>query len=223
MNTNLIETINLLRKNKRYFGSNEDYLKILTNLYNEISDKNSSDQNLNFKELHDNIKNIKLHDLDQDEKKKIFDEILSSFNFDSILKIKNINKLVFVNPLFELVFVENNLTQFVPDKKFQIQSEPIFDPYNKQDIIDLVKVLLEMCYKANGYKNKTILCIIIFDIIFKNFQFVIDNNKFAITVKNKLIELKKDIDKIDEVCLKYQLEKDFLDKWIEVFNGIFES
>lgn len=46
MNSNLLETINILKRNKRYFASNDDYLKILTNLYNEISHKNLLNDNI---------------------------------------------------------------------------------------------------------------------------------------------------------------------------------
>lgn len=219
MNSNLLETINILKRNKRYFASNDDYLKILTNLYNEISHKNLLNMNIEIKEL-DGLEDINLDDFGMEEKEKIFNEILKSFNFESILKIKNINKFVLINSLFELLFVENNLIELDQNKKYHVQIEPIFGIYDKQDIVNIIKVLLKMCESAVGYKNKALISIIIFDVIFKNFQFIIDNKKFGKTVKNKLDEFKKDNDKIIEVCEKYNLEKNILEKWLEVMDGI---
>ena len=220
MNLNLIESINLLRKNKQNFKSNDDYLKILINLYNEISEKNLSNHNFDFKELDTDLKNIKLQDFSQDEHYKLFNQILTCFNFDSILKIKNIDKLIIINPLFELLFVENNLIELNPDKKFQIQTEPIIGSYDKEYIVCLIKVGLMMCDKSIGYKNKVILCIILYDVIFKNFQFLLDYKNFYHTTKNKLNELKQDIDKFNEVCTIYNLEKTIFDKWNEIFDSI---
>ena len=219
MNNNLIESINLLRKNKKNFVNNEDYLKILTNLYNEISQKNLSNSDIKLKEL-DGFNDIGLEDFTKDEKNKIFDDILSSFNFESILKIKNINKLVIINPLFELLFVENKLIELNANKKYYIQTEPIFTPYNKKIIVDIIKVLLKICDYAIGCRNKIIISIIIFDTLFKNFKFIIDHIDFAITVKNKLIEFKKDSDKFNELNDSYNLEKNILDKWCELIDGI---
>jgi hypothetical protein len=216
---NLIESINLLKKNKRYFGPNDDYLKILINLYNEISEKNLSNHNFDFKDLDVDLKNIKFEDFGQEEKNKLFDEILKSFNFDSILKIKNIDKLIFINPLFELFYVENNLIQFNPDKKFQIQSEPIIGSYNKQNIADLMKVIMWICQKSVDCKNKIIQFIILYDIIFKNFQFILDNKNLRVIVKHKLDELKQH-EKVNDICTKYNLEKNFVEKWCEVFDSV---
>ena len=163
---------------------------------------------------------IGLEDFTKDEKNKIFDDILSSFNFESILKIKNINKLVIINPIFELLFVENKLIELNANKKYYIQIEPIFEPYDKKNIVDIIKVLLKICEYAIGCRNKIITSIIIFDTIFKNFQFVIDNIKFGLTVKNKLIEVKKNNDKFDELYDSYNLDKNILNKWCEIMDGI---
>jgi hypothetical protein len=231
MNSNLINTISLIKKNKRCFESHDDYIKIITNLHDEISEKNllkqklskqnSKESELNLKELETDIKNIKLEKFNIDDHYKIFNQILLCFNFDSILKIKDINKLVIINPLFELLFVELNLIQLIPDKKYQIQTDPIIGPYDKKYIVNLIRVILQMCDKVNGYKNRAILSIITYDIIFRNFQFVLDYNGFFIVVKNKLDQFKKnEIGKINEVCLKYDLDKDIIDKWSEIINGI---
>jgi hypothetical protein len=219
MNSNLLETINILKRNKRYFASIDDYLKILTNLYNEISQKNLMNVDIGIKEL-DGLDDIVLEDFSNDEKDKIFDEILKSFNFESILKIKNINKLVLINSLFELLFIEINLIELDPNKKYHIQTEPIFEIYNKQDVVNIIKILLKMCYSVVGIKKKVLISIILFDTIFKNFQLTIDNQKFGETVKTKLDEFKKENDVFNEVCEKYNLEKNILDKWCEIMNGI---
>lgn len=219
MNSNLLETINILKRNKRYFASIDDYLKILTNLYNEISQKNLMNVDIGIKEL-DGLDDIVLEDFSNDEKDKIFDEILKSFNFESILKIKNINKLVLINSLFELLFIEINLIELDPNKKYHIQTEPIFEIYNKQDVVNIIKILLKMCYSVVGIKKKVLISIILFDTIFKNFQLTIDNQKFGETVKTKLDEFKRENDVFNEVCEKYNLEKNILDKWCEIMNGI---
>lgn len=225
MNSNLINTINLIKKNKKSFES-DDYIKIITNLYNEISEKNSSKQNsleknLDFGKLETDIKNIQIENFSVDKHLILFEEIISCFNFDSILKIKNIDKLTIINPLFELLYVELNLISIIPDKKYQIQTDPIIGLYEKEYIVNLIKASLNICNKVSGYKIRAILSIIIFDIIFRNFQFVLDHNAFLIVVKNKLDEFKKkEIEKINEVCLKYDLDKDIIDKWSEIIDGI---
>lgn len=221
MNHNLLESIKILKRNKKYFASNDDYMKILTNLYNEISQKNlsSPSPNININEL-DGFSDIKLKDFTEDEKNKILCEILRCFNFESILKIKNINKLVLINPLFELLFIENKLIDLNPDKIYHIQTEPIFKEYNKNKIIEFIKVLLRICELSTGFINKGLICIIIFDELFKNFQFVVDHNKFAITVKNKLDEFKREKKKFDKICETYNLEKNIIDKWYEILNNI---
>lgn len=225
MNHNLLETINLLKKNKKYFPSNDDYLKILTNLYNEISQKNSSNiitLDLDIITLNlDEFDNIKLESFTEEEKNKLFDDICESFSFESMLKLKNINKLSIISPLFELMFVENELIEFDSNKKYLIQTEPILDKYNKYNIVSYIKVLLHMCNITIRYKNKILIFMIICDELFKNFQFVIDHKQFSITVKNKLIEFKKHKqDKFDIICETYNLEKNILDKWYEVMENI---
>lgn len=93
--------------------------------------------------------------------------------------------------------------EFNADKKFKIQTEPIFSSYNNSNLIYLINVLLRMCKKSVGYKNKVLLSIIIFDVVFKNFNFILDNKQIALVVKNKLYQFNSDIDKInkiDEVC-----------------------
>jgi hypothetical protein len=251
MNNNLIESIDLLRKNKRYFVNQEDYIKILTNLYNEISEKNLNNNANNFNNIKKNIKDDKLDkdqddklnkdqddkfdkdqddkfdkdqddklELDEDDKLELFENIKSKNNFNEILKIKNFKKLSSINKLFELLLIENNLIQFDSDTNYEIQTIAICNKYDIQNIVNLIKVLLHICDTVKDYKNKVIIFIIIFDLIFKNFKFVIDHINFGITVKNKLNEFENHIDKINEVCKKYNLEKDILFKWSHEMNLI---
>lgn len=226
MNFNLIETIEIVKKNKKCFNSQEDYLKIITNLYNEISEKNLLKSNLNkepkFNEeiLEEMNDNLKLSNYNKDEEKILFNKILETFTFIDILKIKNFDKLSLNNQLFDLFFIENELMKFNPDINYHIQTELIIDKYDKEYLMKFIKVLLYLCEKAYGTNNKTLIVIIIYDTLFKNFQFVLDNNNFALTVKNKLKELELQKDYFNQIIEKYKFEKNFLEKWIEIFENI---
>lgn len=220
MNSNLIETIDLVRKNKKNFVSEDEYVKIITNLYNEITIKNK-DTNKMLEEIENTIvKNFKLSDYDKEEQKKLFLKILGTFTIKDILKITNINKLCLNNQLFELFFIENKLMEFNPDTKYHIQSEPIINNYDKEYLISFIKVLLYLCDTVEKSDSKVIIAIIIFDTIFKNFQFVLDHNKFALTIKAKLDEFNHQKEKFDIICNKFNLDRNFLTKWIETIDNI---
>ncbi len=214
MSLNIIETIELIRKNKKCFVNQEDYLKILTNLYNELSNKNTTPEiNFDF-DLSDNEFNIKDYNL-------MLDKICSIENIKEILEIKNIKWLSNKNPLLNIFLFENNSIKLNLDEiKINVQQEPQINNYDKEQLVKEIKTYLHICDIAPGYKNKAIIVILIFNIIFSNFQFVIDHNKFALTVKAKLTELKKDTDKLYEICDKYNLDKKFFNSWCETFDNL---
>jgi len=123
-------------------------------------------------------------------------------------------------PLFNILFTANNLIPL--DKEYQlfVQDEPIINTYNKQLLIKEIQTLLYLSECSHGYENKTIIMIIIFHIIFSNFQFVIDNPKFCIVIKKKLNDFKlNDLNKIYKICDNYDLDKKFFNIWFETLEN----
>ena len=217
MSTNLVNTINLIRKNKKYFIDQEDYLKILTNLYNELSNKKFyADVEINF--------NLNLSEdckLNYNDYLIFLNKIRTKTNLCDILNLQHIKAISIKYPLFDLLLAENNLIILGQEYKFSIQNEPIINQYDKQLFCEEIKTFLYLCEKAIGYKNKTIISIIIFHIIFSNFQFVIDHPTFGIGIKQKLKHFKQnELDKIYEIADKYNLSKTFFDKWYETTENL---
>lgn len=228
MNSGLVESIEILRKNKRYFVNQNDYTKILLNLYNEISNnikQCSIEEKIFVENLEKEFNSIQITNIiTNKEYNDLLYNIQKKDYFPDILKIKNFTKLSTKYELFDLLYAENNLI-LLSKKKYDIQIKPILIDYNKLEVIDFIKMILYLCEKANGYKNKVIISIILFDFIFRNFKFVKDNHKFGITVKNKLEEYLNnngDIDKINYVIKEYNLEKDLINRWKNEFDLEFQ-
>lgn len=227
MNSGLIESIEILRKNKRNFVNQNDYTKILSNLYNEISNniKHCSVVESSFvKNLEKEFDSVQITNIiTNKEYNNLLYKILESDYISDIFKIKNITKLSTKYELFDLLYAENNLI-VLGEKKYNVQIKPILNNYNKLENIEFIKMTLHLCAKAYGYKNKIIIMIIMFDYLFRNFKFVKDNNKFKIVLENKLNEFINDdhnINNINEVIEKYNLEKDLINKWKNEFDSEF--
>jgi hypothetical protein len=213
---NIINQIEILRKNKKCYNINE-YNNKLTELYNNISDIKIISLN-NTNKIQNNIKLSKL-----------YYEILNNCkNMNDILKLNDIQKLSLRFPLFDLLFIENNLNIIKKsNNNYNIQIKPIlYDFYDKNQFIEELTILLKIFEFSNEheYTNKILLIIIIFNELFLNFKFVIDNIKFMRTFKNKINEFEKEeIDKINFVINKYNLTKNCFNEWkniLEIYSKI---
>lgn len=157
---------------------------------------------------------------------ELFDKISKSLNLCDIFNIQYIEYMITLNPLFELLFIEFGHIKFNVNKKYHIQTLPIINNLDKNEIIKLLHVLISMNkiavnsnVKYDNIENSIIIIvIIIYDIIFNNFQIVINNIDFANIVKKKINDFKIEKVKIDVICNKYNLPNDIFDKWNDIIE-----
>jgi len=223
MSVNIINSIDLIRKNKKYFTNAQEYNQILTYLYQELSNKNMSDMNIDF--------DINFNSLKFSSKKYLTDEeyicllnliIEKTYTLENCLKIENIKLICQKLPLFSM-YLKNlsNNGNFLEDKYIICDLPIINNEYNKILIVTQIKMLLKMCEISNG-DNKVIIFIILYDFIMRNFKFVLDNKKFGKTFFEKLKEVSKnDNDKLNLIIEKYNIDSKIIDKWIEVLENLY--
>jgi len=227
----IIEEIEFLRRNKKNFSNMDEYYNKITKLYDKLSlriqkideqieniDKQKEKNNNNLNNKNEN--NGKQLDIDNCINSDDLYDILKNYSdsMDDFLKIKNIEKLSNIFHLFDLYLIENNKKEDT-NKIYNVQTSPILGNYNKLIIISKIKLLLHLCEISIGYKNKSIITLIIFNELMSNYQFVLDHPKFQDTVKAKLIYLvENDINKINEIINRYNLDNNLLTKWKQNFN-----
>jgi len=159
--------------------------------------------------------------LTDDEKKieKIENDVMVFCLYSYIYLNTDIKLLSKKYPLFDLFLIENNLiVQDLLKIKYTIQIKPIKDNYNKEKIIYEIKFLLRLCELVIGKTNKVIIVLILFDLIFKNFNFCLDHDNFKITLKNKLKEYEDEKECFNLITNKYNLGIDIISNWINVLN-----
>jgi hypothetical protein len=210
----IIQQIEQLRQNKKKYKNIDDYYDKITNLYDKLSSR--------IQRTNDKCQNINANDYnnqdDNEIKNIILDKIKNEcYSDNDVLKIKGIEKLSKYFPLFELYLIENNHIKHT-NKFFNVQTTPIFNKYDKSNIIKNIASLLHLCELSHGYINKSIVFLIIFNEIFLNFQFALDHPKFFDVVKNKFVEIEKDICKLNEVINKYNLNDNILLEWKNVLS-----
>ena len=214
----IIERIEFLRNNKKNYNNIEEYNYKINRLYNELSTCIKKNEEINNEKI--NNEEINNEEINNEEinNESLFNTInLKCNNIMDILALKNIKKLSCIFPLFDLYLIENNVIEYT-NKNYYVQTIPILDNYNKNEIIKNIKLLLHLSEISTGYKNKVILFIIIYDELFKNFKFVLDDEKFHHAAKNKLNDLQNDIDKINEIIKKYDLNKNLFDNFKKEFG-----
>lgn len=222
--SNIIDTISLIRKNQQFFQDNSDYCKILTNLYKELSEKN--------KLVNQNLEKINFNSLKLDSKDFLTEEeyiLILNFiannvkNISYFFEIKNIELIIKKLPLFSLYFnVHYNFINESLNINYNICDCPILtNEYEKHILVLEIKMLLKMC-DLSCSNTKIIILIIIYDLIMRNFKFVLDNEKFGKTCFDKLKEVKlNNIDKFQDISLKCNIDSKLIDKWIEAFENLY--
>ena len=232
---NLIDTITLIRKNQRNFENREEYMQILTNLYNEISHKEEKAKKKKQLNESDQVDNIVFNP-------KISKSILTNSTYNNFLHTypNTYNQTDLIVRMYDisikqklpLIAYAYNEREIISPEQFaeminvldvNIQQEPIPEhEYYKEQLICEIKMLLHMC--NIGTKNiKIISILMIFDLIFRNFKFVIDNKGFYEVVKNKINEFVKsddDCEKIKLFCQKYNINHNIIFSWHETLNNM---
>jgi len=142
--------------------------------------------------------------------------------FDShshLIENTDVNLLSKKYSLFDLFLIENNLMIRYLETNYSIQTEPIKNNYYKGKLVYEIKFLLHTCKIVTGKINKAIISLIIYDLIFKNFNFCLDHNNLRITIKDKLKEYDDEKDCFNHITNKYNLGTDIISKWLNVLNN----
>lgn len=108
-------------------------------------------------------------------------------SFDEFIKCKNYNLFQNFHPIIKLVD-DQNYHQSEIKLNFQgniLNLQENKTNLNKDVIIKLIRLFLEVCNKIEISKKK-IICMVIFEIIFNNLQFVKSNKNFQNTVRKKI-------------------------------------
>lgn len=228
----IIEQIEQLKKDINNFDNLNDYYNKLHSLYKQLSNTiNENKKQLIESEqpthvIHKEELNLidnKLN-LTDDEKINVIETmIFGHYSHVDLIKNPDIKLLSKRYPLFDLFLIENNLMVWDPNIKYEIQTEPIIGPYDKIEIVHKIKLLLQLCEIVINKQNKIIIILIIYDLIFKNFKFCLDNYNFSITIKNKFIEFIEVKHHFDDVMNKYNLENNILNIWQEKINNICQE
>lgn len=227
----IINSIETFRKYKRFFVNKEEYFQIMNWMYMELSNNNSiqstnllkPDTKINLimkeevieKEKNDMIETVKKYVISNKmELIELFDFLLIYQDPIFILNMLKMNNIEKINSLFEILYDLNNLGEINHEKKYNLQTDPIKLEYDKNLIVKKVKFLLHLCEIVVGFKNKAAVSLIIYDELFKNYCFVSDHLNFKNTLKAKINEfIKKDKEKINEIIIAYDLDKEILEKW----------
>jgi len=242
---NIIEQIELLRSNKKCYNDieeynyklNQSYIK-LSNCIKEINNKEINNEEMNDKEINDEEMNDKeINDEEiYDEKiynKEIYNELLlntikiNCFTIKDVLAFENIRKISDIFPLFDLYLIENKFL-ICENKNFCVQTIPILNDYDKLNILSNIKFLLYLCDISQDSKSKIIVIIMLYDELFKNFKFLLDNKKFYFTIEKKINDFlnnkNDEISKINDILEKYNLDINLFNIWkkfLDVNNNYF--
>lgn len=173
LKSEIIDVIDIVTKNKHKFRES----------------KNIDNYNLIMKRLINALENYEVDKIDI-KTKSVLDVINVISNIDSFYKLKtneNLDLVIKSFPLLAYCFEDKN---YLIESKYEIQMEPIIkESYDKNKTIGVIKFLLAINEDAGKKKNKTFIVLIIFDYIYRNFNIIIEHQKFAKTVFNKITEI----------------------------------
>lgn len=216
----IIQEITTLKRNKHKCQNLEQYYYKLNSLYKKLSDANGKTI-LQPAQQVQIIYQDELNLSDNEKISKVIDDVMKFGAHSYLLEKPNVKLLSKKFPLFDLFLIENNLIEKNPNVQYKIQIEPIVEKdVDDDDLIYGIKFLLKMCEIVKGKNNKALIVLIIYDIIFKNFSFCLKHKKFGIDLKNKIIELKSDIETFNVLENKYNLEPDVITKWYNEIEKI---
>jgi hypothetical protein len=215
----IIKEINNIKSKKYECVNLEEYNHKIHLLYKKLSDSNTG----LIKQEKQKVPNKLELNLSDDEKiKNVMNNIINFGSHSYLLEKSNVKLLSKKFPLFDLFLIKNNLIIREPNIHYQIQVKPIIGTYNKDELIYKINFLLKLCEIVNNKNNKAIIMIILYDLLFRNFNFCLDHNNFGITIKKKLEEYinEYDIQYFNYISDEHNLEKDIIYKWFEEINGL---
>jgi hypothetical protein len=214
----IIQEINTLKRNKYKCQNTEQYYYKLNSLYKKLSDANGKSISQPIKEVQQVqiIYNDELNLSDDEKISKVIDDIMNFATHSYLLEKHNVKLLSKKYPLFDLFLIENNLIEKNDNVRYEIQIKPILENNVDEDkFIKETKFLFKL-FKITKEKNNCVLIVLIlFDLIFKNFSFCLNNKKFGTQVKNKLMEFKLDAKIFTNMENKYNLVPDIITKWYD--------
>lgn len=200
----IIEKIEQLKRKKNKFENLDEYYNKINSLYHQLSDA------IGKKKLQKN-----------------YDEIISKIeedimNLDTQLYLfekPDVKLLSKKYPLFDLFLIENNLINQDTNTKYIIQTKPIIEEnYDNNELVWDIKFLLKLTEIVSGKKNKAIMALILYDLIFRKFNICLEHEKFKKTVKDKLKEFEYEKDTFDDITNKYGLGNDIIDVFQKAFD-----
>lgn len=214
----IIQEINTLKRNKYKCQNTEQYYYKLNSLYKKLSDANGKTISQPIKEVQpvqpvQIIYKDELNLSDDDKISKVIDDIINFGTHSYLLENPNVKLLSKKYPLFDLFLIENNFIEKNDNTIHEIKIKPNVEKNVNTFFIKEVKFMLKLCEIVKGKNNKVLIIIMIFDLIFKNFSFCLNNKKFGIQIKNKIREFKLDIDIFNNLENKYNLEPNIIIKW----------
>lgn len=204
---NLINIIGIIRNNKYKFKSVNKL-----ELYNKIID-----------ELYDNIKIFQINLANKNYYNNNYDYIHTNIKTNNNLIDSMYLKYIIENipGLQVLVDVQNNKSNIVEYKLQIIPNEDIeFNEQYNKFMISSIGLMIRVFNDYDKYK-RIIISISIFDYIFRNFNFVKNNKKFAKVVVDKMKEfLNINLEDINQILKKYYDNENALVIWSTYIENI---
>ena len=216
-NTIIIECIEILRKNKKNFTTFDEYNNLLELLYQELDNIN----NINYIHIHNLILNDNDDIIKNDIYNKKYDDIIYNYKFNclsDLLNCKYKKILVLKFPLLNLLYQENN-KPYYKNLELSIQNNPIIEINKKHNLINDIKLLLNIFANIVKIENRSIIIIVICDLIFRNFYFAIENKKFLEVFKNKINEFNNE-NILKNILIKYNFNETIIQQWCEILENI---
>jgi hypothetical protein len=179
---NKINQINDLEKEKQNIIN--ELIDIITKNKHKFRNNNNLEcYNLIISKLIKNLQNIK-HSKTEECIPEYLELIETIGGYKSLEKSNYKNIIIENNPVLGYCFGDN--------KFIELQTEPILGEYDKNKTLNEIKFLLKIINDSGNKKNKIIICLAIYDKIFKNYKLVIEQKIFKETVKNKILEFLTD-------------------------------
>ncbi len=157
-----------------------------------------------------------------------YNEIFESINnLEDILKPENNKYIENMYGLKIFVQIEKNKNDNTINPYYSLESEPVLDVIDEDKrtfIIYYVKFLLKITENLKGKENKVICVLTMFDFLFRHYNFIISNNKFAQTVYSKINEIiKSDLNVLVDTCLKYYNKPNIVFTWRDNLKNLIET
>lgn len=215
----IILNINNLKRNKYKYIDREKYYNEINLLYKKLSYVNnivykSNKQKVENKIIYEDELSIN----DKQKLQKVINDIMNFGSLSYLLENQNVKLLSHDFKLFDLFLIENNLINYNSNIKYTIQTKSIIGNYDKNELMNKIKLLLKLCNIVISKYNKIIISLIMYDLIISNIKFCLDNIKFAESIRNKLKEFEVDNNSFNYITNKYNLGENIIYKWIEVIN-----